>query len=258
MTEHLYLSRATVRRDAPAAALRELLVPSEDSARVAAGHRLVWTLFSDAPDRTRDFLWREAKPGVFYFLSRRQPRDRHGLFEIEEPKIFLPTLASGDRLAFVLRANATVSRGGGPGRRGKPCDVVMDAIHQTTTADRARVRREAIEMAGLAWLEAQGCKAGFTLDAARSSGVSRTSSSHDAEPVAGAFTGEGTPVEQPVRVLGYRTFRFERPGTPVRIGVLDFEGVLVVGEPMCFLDALARGFGRAKAFGCGLMLIRRA
>jgi CRISPR system Cascade subunit CasE len=34
--------------------------------------------------------------------------------------------------------------------------------------------------------------------------------------------------------------------------------VLEVVSPDVFLEALARGFGKAKAFGCGLMLIRRA
>jgi len=34
--------------------------------------------------------------------------------------------------------------------------------------------------------------------------------------------------------------------------------VLTVEDPPLFLVALAAGFGRARAFGCGLMLIRRA
>ena len=39
---------------------------------------------------------------------------------------------------------------------------------------------------------------------------------------------------------------------------LDFEGVLTVSDPDPLLPAIARGFGAAKAYGCGLMLIRRA
>ena len=39
---------------------------------------------------------------------------------------------------------------------------------------------------------------------------------------------------------------------------LDFEGVLTVSDPDTLLPAIARGFGAAKAYGCGLMLIRRA
>jgi CRISPR system Cascade subunit CasE len=44
----------------------------------------------------------------------------------------------------------------------------------------------------------------------------------------------------------------------IKIGVLEFEGLLRVTSVEAFLAALARGFGHAKAFGCGLMLIRRA
>jgi CRISPR system Cascade subunit CasE len=40
-------------------------------------------------------------------------------------------------------------------------------------------------------------------------------------------------------------------------GVLDMSGALEVTDPERFLTKLAQGFGRGKAFGCGLMLIRR-
>ena len=40
-------------------------------------------------------------------------------------------------------------------------------------------------------------------------------------------------------------------------GVLDLTGEIEVTHPDVFLSAIASGFGRAKAWGCGLMLIRR-
>jgi CRISPR system Cascade subunit CasE len=40
--------------------------------------------------------------------------------------------------------------------------------------------------------------------------------------------------------------------------MLEMTGRLEVNEPEAFLSHLSQGFGRAKAFGCGLMLIRRA
>ena len=62
-----------------------------------------------------------------------------------------------------------------------------------------------------------------------------------------------------VGVDGYETVRIPRAGgQPAQFSVLDFEGVLEVTDPMRFLAALVNGFGRARAFGCGLMLIRRA
>lgn len=233
MTGPLYLSRARMRRHAPVAALRELLLPRDDGKRAGAGHRLVWTLFSDGPDRERDFLWREADAGVFYLLSRRPPSDPHGLFDLEPPRVFAPVLAAGDRLSFSLRANATVARGGGPGVRGKPCDVVMDAIRGAAPGARAAARSDAVERAGRRWLAAQGLRCGFDFSTSDDDGASA------------------------VRVTSYRTLRVEHAGPAARLGVLDFEGVLSVTEPGRFVEALARGFGRAKAFGCGLMLVRR-
>lgn len=252
MTAPLYLARARLRRDAPVAALRGLLAPHGESARVAAGHRLVWTLFADAPERERDFLWREAEPGLFYLLSRRVPTDDHGLFELDAPKIFAPSLARGDRLAFSLRANATTARvSEGKARangrvRGKPCDVVMNALQELHGAVRADERSRAITQAGLAWLAAQGARNGFALPSPASG--SRAHREADGEREQGVA----------VRVLAYRTWRVDHAGPTARLGVLDFEGELQVSEPELFLAALARGFGRAKAFGCGLMLVRRA
>lgn len=243
----LYLSRATLRRDVPAAALRALLVPDGDSARAGAGHRVVWTLFGDRPDRARDFLWREADAGTFYFLSRRVPEDRHGLFDVDPAKPFAPSLSAGDRLRFSLRANATVAKKaeGGVGR-GKPCDVVMDALYRVPKHERAERRREEVVRAGLRWLTAQGERHGFKLVPSPQPAAADEDDEDEQPPPRGA------------RVMGYRTLRIDHGRSPARLGVLDFEGGLEVRDPAAFLGAVAQGFGRAKAFGCGLMLIRRA
>ena len=233
MTETMFLSRARLRKDAPIQALVRVLVPDDSAGRAATAHRLVWTLFADSPERERDFLWREAEPGVFYFLSNRPPVDHHSLFDIDPPKAFAPALAVGDRLAFSLRANATVARGGGPGRRGKPCDVVMAALHGLPAGTRVEQRAEETQKAGVRWLESQGAKSGFTLTA----GSDGTASA---------------------RAVSYSVLSLDRRKAGIRIGVLDLEGVLVVSDPERFCHCLARGFGRAKAFGFGLMLIRRA
>ena len=236
MTTPLYFARARLRRTAPLDALRRILVPGDGNVRTLAAHHLVWALFADGPERRRDFLWREADPGVLYTLSERPPRDPHGLFELDAPKVFAPAIQPGQVLRFALRANATVARGGGKGVRGKPCDVVMDALHTLSREDRAARRREVIESAARKWLSSQGAKSGFSL----------VREAEAEEATGGA------------RVLDYRTWRLERRGAAAaRIGVLDLEGVLRVNHPPRFVEALARGFGRAKAFGCGLMLIRR-
>lgn len=226
MTNQLLLSRARLRRDAPIRALAQVLVPAGTSARAASTHRLVWTLFGDVADRRRDFLWRESEPGCFYILSRRAPEDRHGLFECDPPKTFAPTLRPGDRLGFLLRANATVAKAAGRETRGRRADVVMAALHGLKGGERGPARESAIQEAGASWLVRQALKSGFELATSQ--------------------------------VERYETLSLERAGAPMRIGVLDFSGTLRVTDPELFITSLGAGFGRAKAFGCGLMLLRRA
>lgn len=246
----LSLSRVRLRRDVPAAALRAVLAPDGAAERAATTHRLVWTLFADAPERERDFLWREAEPGTFYCLSARAPDDRHGLFDVDPPKVFAPALRAGDRLGFALRVNATVSRGGRPpangqpGVRGKPCDIVMDALHQIPDESRAGARRRLLVPVAHDWLARQGAKHGFSVPPLP---PPRTEGDPD-DVDSGTF-----------RVKSYRVLAIERGrrAQPLRVGVLDLEGVLEVHDPGHFGAALGQGFGRAKAFGCGLMLVRR-
>lgn len=225
MSAPLYLGRARLKRDAPAAALAGVLVPTGADARIAAAHSLVWALFADGPSRQRDFLWREDAPGAFMTLSARPPADPHGLFDLDS-KEFTPALSAGDRLNFRLRANPTVTRSASAGKRGQRADVVMDALREA--GNRAEQRPSTIITAGRAWLAAQGERHGFTPD-------------------------------PDAAVDGYDQRKLSRPGgPPMRFSTLDFEGRLTVQDPALFLLQLAQGFGRAKAFGCGLMLIRRA
>ena len=223
----LWLTRARLRRDSAATgSLARLLVPEGEGPRVAAGHHLVWALFADTADRRRDFLWREDAPGRFMALSARPPTPLPDLFDVDT-KPFEPALSPGDRLGFSLRANPVVSRTDGSAGRGRRHDVVMDALRHVPDGDRADQRREVMEQAGQAWIARQGTAHGF-------------------EPGAVAIDGY-----EPVRVPRDK-------GGPARFSRLDFTGALVVTDPAAFLSTVAAGFGRARAFGCGLMLIRRA
>jgi CRISPR system Cascade subunit CasE len=57
---------------------------------------------------------------------------------------------------------------------------------------------------------------------------------------------------------GYRQVRIPRRGAePIRISVVDVTGTLTVTDPDAFLARLRNGFGASRAWGCGLMLIRR-
>ncbi len=250
MSGPVYLTRATLRDDVAAEAAGALLAARGDGVRSLAGHHLVWTLFGDDPDRKRDFLWREDDRGRFYILSARVPVDRRGLFAIDPPRTFAPDLRAGDRLRFALRVNATVARRTTDDRsRGKPRDVVMHALYTAGVAPgaRAAARAALLDEVARGWLASRGAKHGFTLAPAP------TSESDETE------AWESVPRDS-FRVMGYRTMRVPR-GTgaaPIRIGVLDLEGELVVDDPERMVARIASGFGRARGFGCGLMLIRRA
>ena len=227
-----YLSRARLRRDASIGALAPLLLGNIGRGGPSGqpGHHLVWSLFADGTDRKRDFLWRdEARAGVFLILSARHPEDRHGLFEVDEPKPFKPALEPGDRLRFSLRANPVVRRRHPSHRRSVKHDVVMNALRSHAKGERAVRRFEIIREQGFAWLDRQGAKAGFRIDSAD------------------------------VAVDGYDQHRIARTGSaPAMLySTLDFEGILTVSDPDMLLPAISQGFGAAKAYGCGLMLIRR-
>jgi hypothetical protein len=71
-------------------------------------------------------------------------------------------LSQGDRLAFSLRANATIARSrGNTERAGKRDDVVMAALKSIPKDERASARKDLIQREGLAWLRRQGMAAGF-------------------------------------------------------------------------------------------------
>ena len=223
----MFLSRARLRADSAVRAIAPLLLPQGGHARLLAGHRLVWSLMSDGPGRVRDFLWREEQPGSFLILAPRPARADGELFDVDS-KDWAPSLRAGDRLGFLLRANPTIARSAGPGMRGKRHDVVMDALRDTPGPERATKRTDAIAARGAEWLSGQGARAGFVPDPERLS------------------------------IDGYDSIKIDRPDAkPARFGRLEFDGVLRVADPAALVAAVAGGFGRARAFGCGLMLLRR-
>ncbi|WP_457647255.1 type I-E CRISPR-associated protein Cas6/Cse3/CasE [Profundibacter sp.] len=221
----LYFSRLTLNPDPSTRALAQLLNPRDESKKVDAHHRLVWTVFSDGTARQRDFLWRYDGKGRFFTLSARPPK-AHDLFLPPESKAFEPDLRRGDRLIYTLRANATRDRRGARSKNRR-VDVVMDLLHAVPKKDRSTARMKMAQTAAEAWMARQGALKGFA-------------------PVETIADGYST------LQLGHR----RREGAT--FGVLDLTGEIEVTDPALFLPALAQGFGRAKAWGCGLMLIRRA
>jgi CRISPR system Cascade subunit CasE len=215
-----WLTRAELRRDGPAQkALSRLLL--DEGAR-DVGHRLVWSLFADDAEATRDFIYREADPGNFLILSTREPTDPHGLWDLRT-KAYTPEFTTGLRLGFALRANPARSVKT-PGRdRGTRVDAVM---HAKTVAGKP-LDAEDVEAAALDWLFAREERLGVSFDRGHCS--------------AG----------------GYRQIQIPRTGgRPIRHSIVDYEGALTITDPSALARSLASGVGKARAYGCGLLMLR--
>lgn len=227
------MSRVTLRTDAPSAGSLAALLTDRVGAYEA--HRLVWALFGDLADRRRDFVfrvdWVAGRP-QFLIVSERLPEDDHYLFAIET-KAYTPDLRAGDRLAFSTRVNPVVRRRQA-GDRCRKFDIVMDEVRRRRDQGEKRVDRIAAAQAVLPdWLARQGQRLGFSLKSAD----------------AGAE----------VHVEAYDTHRFRSAaGHGVSVASVEVRGLLRVEEPERFLRALFRGMGSARAFGMGLLLVRRA
>ncbi len=198
-------------------------------------HQHLWRLFEVDPDAKRDFLFRREQPSGgfphFYLLSDRQPQHDEGVWRIET-KEYRPVIRNGQRLSFTLRANPVVTRRGENGRQQRH-DVVMDLKHRTGYQKLPKSERSSlaclIEEAGQAWLRARAETNGFSF-----------------------ASGE-------LRVDGYDQHQALKKGhgNPIRYSTLDYVGLLTVEDVDLFQQALIHGIGSAKAFGCGLLLVRR-
>jgi len=230
----MYLSRVQVATEGlDRGALLNLLAGDAYS-----NHQLLWKMFQSAQDRP--FLFRQETEReqlsltdttrslpLFYVLSSQIPEPVPGLLKAD-CKSFQPALEPGQRLIFRLRANPTVARKRANGERSGRHDVLMDAKTQCKAlgGDSPGTIEEKMHRAASTWLEERAAKGGFKLD----------------------FTPQ---------VTGYRQHYLKRKGSDIRFSSVDFEGALTVSDPARFIETLFTGLGRSKAFGCGLMMVRR-
>lgn len=214
----MYLSRITL----PTGALTpERIIQLIEKGEYVA-HQWLWELFPG--QQQRDFLYRrEELPGElrFYVLSHRAPQSDHALLRAQS-QTFAPLLTKGQRLRFSLRANPTVCRA------GKRHDLLMNVKHPLPGGPERKAAWPQQEQAALNWLAQQGERAGFRLETAGVDGYRQQQV-----------------VQQKLRNL-------------IQFSSVDYRGVLEVADPEAFLTRLASGFGKSRAFGCGLMLIKSA
>jgi CRISPR system Cascade subunit CasE len=214
-------------------------------------HQWLWRFFSAAPGTERDFLFRRrdgerSMPG-FYVVSARKPQTFTESWQVKS-RDYDPQLQEGQRLAFELRINPVVTHTvNGKSRRD---DVVMlekkrlleerglKHWRDWSNDDQAKPSLyNLVQSKCLDWLERRAERAGFHI------------------PSSEVYSEQGVGNVKAVRVDGYVQHRVERRG--IRFSTVDCIGELQVTNAIAFRQTLFGGLGHAKAFGCGLLLVRR-
>lgn len=199
---------------------------------VYASHQLMWQMFPGQPEKKRDYLFREEVVNgntQFYMLSVEPPSQQQSIFNVQT-KPFHPVLFEGMELGFRLMANPTVSRKLKPeDKRGKRVDVMMDCkkrLQAEGESDR-KVINQQMDLAAKAWLmnEKRQAEIGVEFNVA----------------------------PEIISVHQHKTQGKQN----IQFTAVDYQGVLTIKDPAKFQQALAHGIGRSKAFGCGLMMIKR-
>ncbi len=237
-----------------------LITPTPGAEREAAmqwakspygDHQWLWRFLAAEPGTPRDFLFRRrdgenSMPG-FYVVSARKPQSFSDAWQVES-RVYDPQLQEGQRLAFELRANPVVTHTvNGKSRRD---DVVMQEKKRLLAEHKFRrwadwpdedeakpALYEMVQARCLDWLERRAEQAGFRV---------LTRELHDEY---------GSRVVKAARVDGYAQHRAEHKD--IRFSTVDFTGELEITNTTAFRKSLLEGIGPAKAFGCGLLLVRR-
>lgn len=214
---------------------REIAAAHEWMQGAYGEHQWLWRFFPAIDGSRRDFLFRRSDLGStprFYVLSRRPPETFGTAWNVQSRE-FEPRLETGDQLQFDLRANpvVTVSCDG----KSRRHDVVMQEkkrlLQERNLArwddwrgeDKPNLYTLVNETCGR-WLIERGKRLGYEVD------------------------------EQSLSVEAYQQHRGKKE--TLRFSKVDFSGTLTVVDPEAFSGALFNGIGHAKAFGCGLLLVR--
>lgn len=199
-------------------------------------HQWLWRFLPAPPGTARRFLFRRRDAdGLprFYVVSDREPVAPTAHWQVNS-KPYAPALQAGARLAFELRANPVVSARNTAGKVARH-DVVMQEKTRLlkerglarwsdwTDPDRPALH-DLVQRCGADWLHRRSAAMGVQVDA------------------------------DTLRVDGYAQHRGK--GGSLRFSSVDFSGQLQVRDPATLMRALFDGVGHAKAFGCGLLLVR--
>ncbi len=250
----MYFSVITVAEHAIRQAAYEL------NATPYAMHQWLWKFFPDRDGQSRDFIFRHQaveKIPRFYVVSQHRPVSFSEAWQVQS-RSYDPQLPKGQRLSFHLCANPVVSKKSATGKSLRH-DVVMQAKKQILLehglGPKAKWRDipigedkpalyDLVQQHCVTWLQSRASNHGFevitaTVDAYRQHKTNKKgfqSSSIDLFDDQNV-TDNGTSV--------------------IKFSSVDFLGELRVTDDELFRQVLFNGLGHAKAFGCGMLLVKR-
>jgi len=206
-------------------------------------HQLLWNLFEGKSTRKNgkgkelaDFHYRADYPDkrlLVYLVSDREPKNRDGIWDIQS-RLYEPVIEKGQTWQFYLRVNPTISLYGRT--KNKRHDGLMHAKRllqqsfeeQNRTPDRYEIWA-AQQSAAKDWLIKRESKIGAYIDPAN-----LIIDNYRQEIVVTNSSDDG-----------------------IRFSSVDLTGLFTITEPEKLKEILFRGLGKSKAFGCGLMLVKR-
>lgn len=197
-------------------------------------HKKIWELVSRNENQKRNFLYRveyDAYQNIkhIYLLAPHQIASRNNLKIAVSPR-YQPQIETGECLYFKLRANPIIKRK--ENGKAKEYGLVMDAKHQFKKNGQNYLDQfsmdELISDVGIKWLGRKGEQHGFSVK------------------------------QVDVKIDNDSEYSVSPPGKQAfTLRTLDFEGKLKIVNADRFKKSLFNGIGSAKAFGCGLMLVKR-
>lgn len=251
-------------RDAVAAA------PSTD---VYAEHQWLWHFFPAPPGSQRDFLFRRVEPQgmdsqpTYYAVSARPPQRPHPAWLVQERE-YRPRLRLHQQLRFELRANPVRARY--LIREGDMADAYQQARRDAGRTPAEGVTRRK-EYDDVVWLAKHEIMTQHGVDKWAAVPPEHRVPLYDLAHRAVADWFGGSERDQGVaarhgfrvaadrlRVDAYLRHRIVRQGRRIQFSTVDLGGVLEVVDVELASDALLNGIGRARGFGCGLLLVRPA
>lgn len=191
-------------------------------------HQVVRSFFSDSYIGSPLFRSTiENKRPVFYVLSKEEPIMKKNFSILIKP--YSPKVTKGEQLSFTLTANPTILER----IEGKEHSVRYDIWMDT----RVKAKQN-----------------GETKDNIYIQCYEKTKEWLDYKSNLFGFKPVNLMIER------YLHHNFVKPNdqNKVSFGAIDYKGIIEVTDSEMFIErALFRGIGASKAFGCGLMLIKR-